>query len=126
PASAINTMAGALAVAVVLQTLLVRQAQRSSIVLGEQVFAEMREDLIDTVTSLPLSTVERAGTGDLIARTTNDVDRINFTVRFGVPRVLVATASILLTVLAAVLTNWLVAIGMFVGVPLLLVACRWY
>jgi ABC-type multidrug transport system fused ATPase/permease subunit len=125
-ASALNTMAAALAVAVVLQTLLVRQAQRSSIVLGEQVFAEMREDLIDTVTSLPLSTVERAGTGDLIARTTNDVDRINFTVRFGVPRVLVATASILLTVLAAVLTNWLVALGMFVGMPILLVACRWY
>lgn len=125
-ASALNTMAAMLAIAVVLQTLLVRQAQRSSIVLGEQVFAEMREDLVDVVTSLPLSTVERAGTGDLIARTTNDVDRINFTVRFGVPRVLVATASILLTVLAAVLTNWLLALGMFVGVPLLLVACRWY
>lgn len=125
-ASALNTMAAGLAVAVVLQTLLVRQAQRSSIVLGEQVFAEMREDLIDTVTSLPLSTVERAGTGDLIARTTNDVDRINFTVRFGVPRVLVSVASILLTLLAAVLTNGLVALGMFVGVPLLLIACRWY
>ncbi|WP_156252250.1 ABC transporter ATP-binding protein [Pseudactinotalea terrae] len=125
-ASALNTMAAALAVAVLLQTVLVRQAQRSSIVLGEQVFAQMREDLIEVVTSLPLSTVERAGTGDLIARTTNDVDRINFTVRFGVPRVLVATASILLTVLAAVLTNWLVALGMFVGLPILLVACRWY
>jgi len=125
-ASALNTMAAILAVAVVLQTLLVRQAQRSSIVLGEQVFAEMREDLIDTVTTLPLSTVERAGTGDLIARTTNDVDRINYTVRFGVPRVLVSVASIVLTVLAAVLTNGLVALGMFVGVPLLLIACRWY
>jgi ABC-type multidrug transport system fused ATPase/permease subunit len=124
--SALNVMAAILAVAVVLQTLLVRQAQRSSIVLGEQVFAEMREDLIDTVTSLPLSTVERAGTGDLIARTTNDVDRINFTVRFGVPRVLVSVASIVLTVLAAVLANGLVALGMFVGVPLLLIACRWY
>jgi len=125
-ASALNTMAAGLAVAVILQTLLVRQAQRSSIVFGEQVFAEMREDLVETVTSLPLSTVERAGTGDLIARTTNDVDRINYTVRFGVPRVLVSIASILLTVLAAVLVNWLVALGMFVGVPLLLVVCRWY
>lgn len=125
-ASALNTMAAGLAVAVIAQTLLVRQAQRSSIVFGERVFAEMREELVQTVTSLPLSTVERAGTGDLIARTTNDVDRINFTVRFGVPRVLVSIASILLTVLAAVLTNALVALGMFVGVPLLLVACRWY
>lgn len=125
-ASALNVMAGALAVAVVLQTILVRQAQRTSIVFGEKVFAQMREDLVETVTALPLSTVERAGTGDLIARTTNDVDRINFTVRFGVPRVLVSVASILLTVLAAVLTNALVAIGMFVGVPLLLVVCRWY
>lgn len=125
-AHALNVMALWLAVAVVAQTLLVRQAQKSSIVLGERVFAEMREDLVSTVTSLPLSTVERAGTGDLIARTTNDVDRINFTVRFGVPRVLVSIASIVLTVLAAVLTNWMVALGMFVGVPLLLVVCRWY
>ncbi len=125
-ASALNTLAATLAVAVLLQTVLVRFAQRASIVLGEQVFAEMREELVDTVTSLPLSTVERAGTGDLVARTTNDVDRINFTVRFGVPRVLVSVASILLTVLAAVLTNGLVALGMFVGVPLLLVVCRWY
>ncbi|ACQ81286.1 ABC transporter related [Beutenbergia cavernae DSM 12333] len=115
-----------LVVAVIAQTIFVRYAQRASMILGESVFADLRESFIQTVTSLPLSTVERAGTGDLVARTTNDIDRVQYTVRFGVPRVLVAVSTILLTVTAGVLTNWTVALAMFLGVPLLVAGSRWY
>ena len=45
-------------------------ARRASFVLGEQVLAELREDFVRRVLALPLSTVERAGTGDLVTRTT--------------------------------------------------------
>lgn len=105
---------------------LTRWAQYTSIVFGERVFAELREDFIETVTSLPLSTVERAGTGDLVARTTNDVNRLQHAVRFGVPRVIVAAMTIALTVLACVVMSPLVAIGLFVGVPVMLLVVRWY
>jgi ABC-type multidrug transport system fused ATPase/permease subunit len=37
------------------------------------------------VLALPLSTVERAGTGDLVSRTTADVDALARTVRFAIP-----------------------------------------
>ena len=45
---------------------------------GQAVFAKLREDLVNSVTHMPLSVVESAGTGDLIGRTTHDIDRIHF------------------------------------------------
>ena len=124
--SAIDRAALLLVGAVLARTVLIRYAQQSAMVLGESVFAELREDFIATVTHLPLSTVERAGTGDLIARTTNDVDRAAHTVRFGVPRILVSAATILLTLVAAFAADPAVALAMLVGVPTLLVTTRWY
>lgn len=115
-----------LVAAVVAQAVIVRFAQRSSMVLGESIFARLREQFMENVTALPLSTVERAGTGDLVGRTTNDVDRVQHAVRFGIPRVLVAAATILLTAVAAVVTNWLVALALLTGVPVLWFSVRWY
>jgi ABC-type multidrug transport system fused ATPase/permease subunit len=115
-----------LVVAVLAQTVLVRYAQRAAMVLGETVFADLREEFVTRVTRLPLSTVERAGTGDLVARTTTDIDRVQYTVRFGVPRILVTTATIALTLVAALATDALVALALLTGVPLLLAATRWY
>ena len=51
-------------------------SELNSRILGERVFAQLREDLVETVTNLPLSTVEEAGTGDLLGRTTRDVSRV--------------------------------------------------
>jgi len=122
----VDTMIAIGLAAVLAHAGLTRFAQRSSIVFGEKVFARLREEFVDTVTGLPLSVVERAGTGDLVARTTNDVNRLQHAVRFGVPRVIVATVTILLTVVASLLLSPLVAIGMFVGVPVMLLVVRWY
>jgi ABC-type multidrug transport system fused ATPase/permease subunit len=116
-----------LAVAAVLVRAAVQKvAQQRSMVFGETVFASMREEFLDTVTALPLSTVERAGTGDLVARTTNDVNKIQHAVRFGVPQLVVAVVTIVLTVAACLVLSPLVSIAMFVGVPLLLAVTRWY
>ncbi|MHA7173872.1 ABC transporter ATP-binding protein [Arthrobacter monumenti] len=108
------------------QAILTRFATKSGMVLGEQVFAQLREDFMEQVTSLPLSTVEKAGTGDLVSRTTNDVEAVSHTVRFGVPQVLVSVAQIVFTVLAAVLTSPILALALLIGVPLLIPATRWY
>lgn len=124
--SAVDLAAAILVIAVITQAVTVRYAQRAAMVLGETVFAELREEFMATVTALPLSTVERAGTGDLVGRTTNDIDRVQHTVRFGIPRVLVAVTTIALTVLAAFLTDPLTALALLVGVPILVIAVRWY
>lgn len=112
--------------AVLVQAVVVRFAQRVSMIFGEEVFADLREDFMATVTRLPLSTVESAGTGDLVARTTNDVNKLQHAVRFGVPRVLVCVVTLVLTFGAAFVASPLVALGLLVGVPLVVVATRWY
>jgi ABC-type multidrug transport system fused ATPase/permease subunit len=115
-----------LVAAYAVQGLVSRFAQQRAMVLGETVFAALREQFMLTVGRLPLSVVERAGTGDLLARTTNDISSLAQTVRFGVPRILVAAATALLTLVAAFLTNPLVALGLLVGVPSIALATRWY
>lgn len=122
----VDRAVGLLVLAVLGQTVLIRYAQRASRVLGETVFADLREEFVTTVTRLPLSTVETAGTGDLVGRTTNDIDRAQHSVRFGVPRILVTSATVVLTVVAALAVDWRVALGLAVGVPSLLVTTRWY
>ena len=125
-ARTINTYVAVGVVAVLTQTGLIRYAQRASMRFGEKVFAELREEFLETVTSLPLSVVERAGTGDLVARTTNDVNKLQHAVRFGVPRVIVAVVTIVLTVVACLVVDPLVSLALFVGVPSMVLVVRWY
>ena len=122
----INTMVLTLAGFIGAQALLTKAAVKRSLVLGERVFAELRESFMDRILGLPLSTVERAGTGDLIARTTGDVDAISRTVRFAVPEILVALLTTTLTLAAAIIAGPLVAAGAIVGAPLLYAGTRWY
>jgi ABC-type multidrug transport system fused ATPase/permease subunit len=115
-----------LAVAVVLQTALTWAARRQGFVMGEKVFAQLREQFIERVVALPLSTVERAGTGDLVTRTTRDVDALSHTVRFAVPSVLVAVVATVLTTAATFAAGWRVALPLLLAVPILWIGSRWY
>jgi ABC-type multidrug transport system fused ATPase/permease subunit len=108
------------------QTILTWFARRASFVLSEKMFAELREDFMRQVLALPLSTVERAGTGDLVSRTTADVDSLARTIRFALPETLIAAVTTLLTVSAAVWVSPVAAVPCIAGVPLLLIGTRWY
>ena len=110
----------------VVETVFTWFARRASFVLSERIFAELREDFMRRVLGLPLSTVERAGTGDLVSRTTADVDSLARTVRFAVPETLIAAVTTVLTVAAAVWVSPLAALPCIAGVPLLFLGTRWY
>ena len=122
----IDRLALLLAAALTVQTVLTWFARRAGFVLGEAVFARLREGYLTRVLSLPLSTVERAGTGDLVTRSTGDVEALARTVRFAVPEVLVATVTVVLTVVAAFVTSPPAALPMLAGAPLILIGTRWY
>lgn len=122
----VDLTAGVLLAALAVQAVTTRYAQKAAMTLGETVFAALREEFLRTVGRLPLSTVEQAGTGDLLARTTNDIESVARTVRFGVPRILVAGMTVLLTLIAAVLIDPVLACALAVGVPLIVVSTRLY
>jgi ABC-type multidrug transport system fused ATPase/permease subunit len=115
-----------LAAFVVAQTALTWAARRASFVLAEEVFARLREDFMQRVLALPLSTVERAGTGDLVSRTTADVDALARTVRFAIPETLIAAITTVLTIAAAVTVSPIAAIPCLAGLPAIWIGTRWY
>jgi ABC-type multidrug transport system fused ATPase/permease subunit len=113
--------------ALVAQVVLVRVARLASYVLGERVLAELREEFLDGVLALPLGTVEQAGTGDLLSRSTRDVEDVAEVVRFAVPETLIAIVTVALTLVAAVaVSSWMTLPSVLVVVPLLWVSTRWY
>ncbi|HUY43473.1 MAG TPA: ABC transporter ATP-binding protein [Acidimicrobiales bacterium] len=101
-------------------------ARRRSYVLGEAIFAELRESFLASVLALPLAEVERAGTGDLLSRTTNDVEALARTVRFALPEWLVAIIQAVLTVVAMVLVSPKASIMGLVSLPILYFSTRYY
>ena len=94
-----------------------RFAQKHARTLGESVFADLRERMMNRVVHLPLSAVESAGTGDLVGRTTTDVSRIDFLVR---------VVTIVFTLLAAAFADPLLALGLLVIFPPVWSMMRWY
>ncbi len=116
----------AIAVFLLVQTVLTRYARYMSFALGEKVLAELREDFVEQSLALPVGTVERAGTGDLLTRTSRDVEALGWSVRFAVPEVIIAVVTTIFTVGACVLVGAWVLVPLVLGVPLLFVATRWY
>ncbi|MGH1563537.1 ABC transporter ATP-binding protein [Mumia sp. DW29H23] len=108
------------------QTVLTRWARLRSSVFGETVLARLREDFVDEALTLPIGVVESAGTGDLLTRTSRDVDTLGWSVRFAVPETVVALVTAVCTVVAALLVGGWVAVPLVLGVPVLWAATRWY
>ncbi|BCJ28071.1 ABC transporter ATP-binding protein [Actinocatenispora sera] len=122
----VDKVALAIAAFVIGQSVLTRFARLVSFRLGERVLAELREEFVRRVLSLPLSTVERAGTGDLLTRTSRDVDALARTVRFAAPETLIALVTTVLTLGALALVGPLVALPCLIAVPILWASTRWY
>src|SRR6478672_1997479 len=125
-AAHVNKMIYVLFAFLLAQTALTFLGRPASFVASEKVFAELREDFMRRVLALPLSTVERAGTGDLISRTTADVDAMTRTIRFALPETLIAAVTALLTVAAAIWVSPIAALPCIAGVPALVIGTRWY
>ena len=122
----IDTVALAIAGFILVQAVLVRFAALTSGRLGEQLLAELREDFVRRVLALPLSTVERAGTGDLLTRTSRDVSALSYSVRFAGPEILIAIVTVLFTITALALTGPVLALPCLLAVPVLWAGGRWY
>jgi ABC-type multidrug transport system fused ATPase/permease subunit len=125
-AAVIDRLGALIAGFVVLQAVLTRFAHLASARLGERVLASLREEFVERVLALPLSTVERAGSGDLLTRTTRDVDALSRCVRLAVPETMIAVITIVLVVGALVVVTPVLALPLLIAVPIIAVGTRWY
>jgi ABC-type multidrug transport system fused ATPase/permease subunit len=116
----------AIAVFLLAQTVLTRYARYLSFRLAEEVLAELREDFVKQSLALPVGVVERAGTGDLLTRTSRDVEALGWSVRFAVPETIIALVTTFFSIGACILVGTWVLVPLVLGVPVLFVATRWY
>ena len=122
----VDRVVAALAAFLLAQTVLTRYARLTSQVLGEQVLAELREDFVENALALPVGVVESAGSGDLLTRTSRDVDQLNWSVRWALPEWTIAVLTAVVTFAAAVSVGWWVLLPVLLGMPPLVVGLRWY
>ncbi|MGI8700154.1 MAG: ABC transporter ATP-binding protein [Nocardioidaceae bacterium] len=124
--SSVDKTVATIAFFLLLQTVFTRYARYLSFALGETVLADLREDFVEQALALPVSTVERAGTGELLTRTSRDIEALGWSVRFAVPETIIALVTTVFTVGACLLVGLWVLAPLAVAVPLLWAATRWY
>jgi ABC-type multidrug transport system fused ATPase/permease subunit len=108
------------------QAVLVRFARYTAAVLGEKILATLREEFMVDMMALPPEIVEDADTGDLITRTSRDIDVLSDTVRTAIPTILTSAFIICFTLGALVLVSPLLVLPCLISVPGLFGVTRWY
>ena len=94
--------------------------------LGEGMLATLRERFVERALALPLELIERAGSGDLTARVTNDVSVIAKSVRDALPELGRSVLTIVLTMGALGVLDWRFLLAALLAVPIQLHTVRWY
>ncbi|WP_229076558.1 ABC transporter ATP-binding protein [Actinoplanes sp. DH11] len=94
--------------------------------LGETVLARLRERVVDRALHLPSATLERTGTGDLVARTGDDVAVVANAITGGGPMFVGALLSIVLTAAGLFALDWRLGLAGLAAAPGYALALRWY
>lgn len=112
--------------ALLTQAIFVYSTKVRASVLGEFVLSSLRERFVSRVVELPPNVVERAGSGELLSRTTTDIDHITWAMRDAVPVITVCLVSIFGITTAIAFTAPVFIASVFIGIPLVVAATRWY
>lgn len=94
--------------------------------LGAVALADLREAGVETALSLPTTTVERVGRGDIITRVSTDVATIAKAVSEVIPTMFASVLLGLLSLIAMVGLDWRLGLAGAVAIPFYVLALRWY
>jgi ABC-type multidrug transport system fused ATPase/permease subunit len=122
----IDVLAAIIAASLIVQSGLIRYGALAGTRFGEGLLARLREDFVDRVLALPLSVVERAGSGDLLSRSSRDVASLSQSARYALPATLTAALSVVLTLGAVALDSPVLLLPCLIVVPPIWLVSRWY
>ncbi|WP_017599318.1 ABC transporter ATP-binding protein, partial [Nocardiopsis lucentensis] len=126
PMGSVDLLAAAIVGSLLVNAVFVLVSVALSIRFGEGVLAELREEFVREVLRLPLGTVERAGTGDLVARTGRDIGHLSHAVRHSVPLMVVSAVTVVVVVTAIGVVHPVLLLAMAPSALVLWVSTRWY
>ncbi|MFC3505543.1 ABC transporter ATP-binding protein [Micromonospora krabiensis] len=118
--------AGVIAGAALLAGLLTAAGAAVAARLGETVLARLRERVLDRALHLPSATLERAGTGDLVARAGDDVAVVTNVITTSGPAFVGALLSVVLTAAGLFALDWRLGLAGLAAAPAYALALRWY
>ena len=122
----LTTLVVIVASVVLVQSLFTLAARRASAVLGYDLLAAAREEVVRIVLRLPLGQVETSGSGDLLTRITSDVGKMATAARWAIPTLIVSVVLIVATLIAMLLNSWLLALPMLVTALIMWLGGRYY
>ncbi|MGW5561286.1 ABC transporter ATP-binding protein [Micromonospora sp. NPDC003944] len=122
----VDRLALAITGCVVASAVLTRYAQYAGHRFGERAIAELREEFVSRTLGLPVSVVERAGSGDLATRSSVDVATVGTTVREVVPTIVITSVQLTLLFGAVFLLHPLLGLAALAGLPSIVAVTRWY
>ncbi|MDN5915569.1 MAG: ABC transporter ATP-binding protein/permease [Pseudonocardia sp.] len=93
---------------------------------GETMLARLRERFVDRALHLPLERLERAGSGDLTSRVTDDVTVVGEAVREAVPEFARAALLVALTLVGLAALDWRFLLAALLAVPIQAWTARWF
>lgn len=93
---------------------------------GETVLARLRERVLDRALHLPGPTLDRIGTGDLLARVGDDVSVVTRVITDTAPVLVSALLTVVLTVAGLFALDWRLGLAGLTALPMYLLALRWY
>ncbi|AIG77013.1 ABC transporter, CydDC cysteine exporter (CydDC-E) family, permease/ATP-binding protein CydC [Amycolatopsis japonica] len=126
PATELATPVVALVLVAVAQAIATALGVSLTAKLGETLLAELRERFVERALGLPLEQIERAGSGDLTARVTNDVTVVARAVREALPELGRSVLTIVLTLGALAVLDWRFLLAALLAAPIQLHTVRWY
>lgn len=88
--------------------------------------ADLREQVVTRALGVPLSDLERAGTGDLVARVEGDVETVSEATDDTLGDFLGSLLDIVLTVGGLALLDWRLALAGLAALPVQFLVLRWY
>ncbi|MBQ1024852.1 ABC transporter ATP-binding protein [Micromonospora sp. C95] len=125
-AAAVDRLALAIGGCVLAHGLLARYAQYVGHRFGERSVARLREAFVTRALDLPISVIERAGTGELATRSSVDVTTVGTTVRDVMPVMVIAATQLSLLFGAIFLLHPLLGLVALTGLPTIVAVTRWY
>lgn len=126
PGSALTGPVVVLAVAAVVEGLLSWAGPVLGAQAAEPALADLRERVVSRALEVPAGDVERAGTGDLVARVDGDVAAVAEAVREAFPMMTEALLTIGLTVVGVAFIDWRLGLAALAAAPIQLHTLRWY
>lgn len=91
-----------------------------------EILASLRENLLKRALILPQSVVEEAGTGDLIARSSDDVSVIAEVAPLIIRALTTVAFTIIVTLIGMAALSWYYAVVMLALIPVYVLTLKWY